>query len=195
MRRPIRLTLLAGVVVLTAAALAACGSSNSKATGTTAAAATAGSAKMSPYSGPDKILAFDTGSKTVTVNLVAGESGAASSFNYNGYSKGGMHVEVPTGWRVKVSMVDQSNTPHSALIVPWDERLGGTLHPAFAGSAPADFRSGIEKGDDPQKFSFTASQAGEYAIVCGVPGHIDAGMWDAFDVVDGLSAPQVLVNQ
>lgn len=56
------------------------------------------------------------------------------------------------------------------------ERRGGTLHAAFTGSAPADFRSGIEKGDDPQKFTFTPNKAGEYAIVCGVPSHVDAGM-------------------
>jgi hypothetical protein len=34
------------------------------------------------------------------------------------------------------------------------------------------------------KFSFTADKAGQYAFVCGVPGHAAGGMWDEFDVSD-----------
>ncbi len=197
MMKSVTLIRFAGIVVLAGAALAACGNSNGSAkSALTATAASAGvTATLTSYSGSDSVLVFDAASKTATVSLKAGEGSAAKGFNFNGYSKGNLRIEVPTGWRVKVSMVDESNTPHSALIVPWKERLGGSLHPAFHGSAPADFRSGIEKGDDPQKFVFTASKAGEYAIVCGVPGHIDAGMWDAFVVVNKLPAPRVLVKQ
>ncbi len=184
------------VLALGGAVLAACAPKG----GTAGAATTAGSsggaaASLVGYSGTDKILASDASSRTVTVNLIAGEGASAKGFNFNGYANGDMHVQVPTGWTVKVSMVDQAQMPHSAMVVPWAERTGGTLQPAFAGSAPADFRSGIEKGDDPQTFTFTAEKAGEYAIVCGVPGHVDAGMWDALDVVDNLAAPQVLVTK
>ena len=137
----------------------------------------------------------DAASKTVTANLVGGQGTAANGFNFNGYANGDMQVQVPTGWTVKVSFVDQSSTPHSALIVPWEERQAGGFPPGFHGSAAADFRSGIEKGDDPQTFSFTVDKAGQYAIVCGVPGHDSAGMWDEFDVVDNLAAPRVLVKK
>ncbi len=186
------------VLALAAAVLVACGNSGGKTTSASAKAAAPGGAAaavMVSYSGSDKILKINMASKTVTINLIAGQGTDGKGFNFNGYSDGDMHIQVPTGWRVKVSMVDESNTPHSSLIVPWGERQGGPFHAAFAHSAPADFRSGIEKGDDPQRFAFTASKAGLYAIVCGVPGHVDAGMWDAFDVVDNLAAPQVLVNQ
>ena len=199
MIKAVTLTRFGVVLALAAAALVACGNSGSKTTsaGAMAAAAPGGTAAavMVSYSGSDKILKSNMASKTVTVNLIAGQGTAGKGFNFNGYSAGDMHIQVPTGWRVTVSMIDDSNTPHSALIVPWDERQGGPFHAAFAHSAPADFRSGIEKGDDPQKFTFTAEKAGQYAIVCGVPGHVDAGMWDVFDVVDNLAAPQVLVNQ
>jgi len=178
-------------LVLAGAVLAAC----SHKTGTTGAASRGAMASLVAYAGTDRILANDAASKTVTVNLVAGEGDSAQGFNFNGYGNGDMHVEVPTGWTVKVSMVDQAQTPHSALAVPWSQRQGGNLTPAFTGSAPADFRSGIEKGDDPLTFTFAADTAGEYAIVFGVPGHIDAGMWDAFDVVDNLAAPRVLVTK
>jgi sulfocyanin len=187
------------VVLALAAVFVACGNAGSKAKTTgspsTAASTKAAAVVMASYSGPDKILRSDAASRTVTVNLIAGQGSDANGFNFNGYANGALHIQVPTGWRVKVSMIDEASTPHSALIVPQAQRQGGPFEPAFTGSAPADFRSGIEKGDDPQTFAFTADKAGEYAIVCGVPGHVDAGMWDAFDVVDNLAAPQVLVKQ
>jgi sulfocyanin len=199
MIRSVTLTRLGIVLALAAAVLVACGNSGGKAKGTGVMAAGvsggAATAGVVLYPGPDKILAGDAASKTVTVNLIAGQGNAANGFNFNRYANGDMHVQVPTGWTVKVSMVDESNVPHSALIVPWEERTGGSLRPAFAGSAGADFRSGIEKGDDPQKFTFIADKAGQYAIICGVRGHVDAGMWDVFDVVDNLAAPRVLVKQ
>jgi len=172
MIKPITVPRVAMVVALAGSVLVGCGNSGSKAksvTPTAAAVPAAGAATMVSYSGSDKILAFDAASKRVTINLIAGEGSAGNGFNFNGYANGDMSIQVPIGWRVKVRA-------------------------AFPGSAAADFRSGIEKGDDPQTFSFIASRAGEYAIVCGVPGHIDAGMWDALEVVDTLSAPQVLVK-
>ena len=56
------------------------------------------------------------------------------------------------------------------------------------------YAAGIGKNDRPEEFTFTATQAGQYAVVCGVPGHAQAGMWDEFDVVAGLAAPQVFVQ-
>ncbi len=153
MTKTVTLARLGIALALTAAALVACGYSGSKAKSTSAIAVSASggaaTAVMVSYSRSEKILASDAASKTVTVNLIAGQGTASKGFNFNGYSNGNMRIQVPTGWRVKVSMIDESNTPHSALIVPWKERQGGALHAAFAHSAPADFRSGIEKGDDP----------------------------------------------
>lgn len=183
------------VLVLMGVALAGCGNSSGKEKSSATATGGTTPAGMVVYSGPDKILVSDTASKTVTVNLIGAQGVAAKGFNFNGYANGNMQVQVPTGWTVKVSFVVDSKTPHSALIVPWDERQANSLHPAFTGSAGADFRSGIEKGDDPQTFLFTADKAGQYAFVCGVPGHDDAGMWDEFDVVDNLAAPQALVKK
>lgn len=182
-------------LALIGTALVACGnSSGNKSSGTAAAASTA-AASMVPYSGTDKILAIDAAAKKVTVNLIAGEGTAANGFNFNGYANGDMQVQVPTGWTIKVSMVDDASTPHSAVVAPWDERTSNKLQAAFKGSAPADYKSGIEKGDDPQTFSFAADKAGQYAVVCGVPSHAEVGMWDELDVVDNLAAPQVLVKK
>jgi len=189
------------VVALIGISLGACGESSGtvkKSVSVAAASSSPALAAMSGmvgYSGSDKIVVGDAASKSVTVTLVAGEGPAASGFNFDGYANGDMAVQLPTGWTVKVSFTVASSTPHSVLIVPWNERKAAIFHPAFAGAATPDYRSGIERGDPAQGFSFTADKAGEYAIVCGVPGHDDLGMWDTFDVVDNLAAPRVLVKQ
>ena len=42
-----------------------------------------------------------------------------------------------------------------------------------AGNILAEFRLGTGKSDT---FNFTLPEPGDYAIVCGVPGHVEAGM-------------------
>jgi hypothetical protein len=151
--------------------------------------------KLAPYAGPDKILSFDTANMTVTVSLVGGEAGAPSGANFDGFSKGAMVIRVPLGWTVHLALeVPSSPVNHSALIVPWSDRGAASFTPAFPGSDPVDFRTGMGKGDGQKEFTFTADRAGQYAVVCGVPGHAKAGMWDEFDVVAGLASPEVLVQ-
>ncbi|HVA89140.1 MAG TPA: sulfocyanin-like copper-binding protein, partial [Chloroflexota bacterium] len=36
-----------------------------------------------------------------------------------------------------------------------------------------------------QTLTFTATKVGTYAIVCAVPGHAAAGMWDVLKVTQG----------
>ena len=157
----------------------------------------AADATFVPYSGKDTILATDAKNKKVTVALIAAQGDVAMGMNFNGYSNGDLQIQVPTGWKVKVTMkVGSGSMAHSALIVPWTEKAQKSKWTlAFSHSAVADYTSGIEAGDAPQSFTITASKAGQYALICGVPGHIKKGMWDEFDVVDGLTAPQVLVKK
>ncbi|MGH2346103.1 MAG: sulfocyanin-like copper-binding protein [Chloroflexota bacterium] len=71
------------------------------------------------------------------------------------------------------------------MITPWSSR-GSTsgYSDAFKGSGSANPTSGITSGRTDQ-FSFTANKAGKYALVCAVPGHEAAGMWDVFNVTSG----------
>jgi len=149
-----------------------------------------------PYTGTDKILAADAKTKSVVVHLVAAEGDVAQGMNFNGYANGEMQIQVPTGWKVKVYLkVGGGSMAHSVLIVPWTEKAKRSKwHLAFPHAAVADYVSGIEAGDSPQTFTIKASKPGQYGLICGVPGHIAKGMWDEFDVVDGLEAPQVLVK-
>ena len=151
---------------------------------------------FAPYAGPDKILVADAAKKSVTVHLVAAEGKVANGMNFNGFANGNMQVQVPTGWKVRISLtVGGGALAHSALIVPWTEKdKAGHWGLAFPKAAVADYAAGMEAGDAPQTFKIVADKPGQYGLICGVPGHVAMGMWDEFDVVDALAAPQVLVK-
>jgi sulfocyanin len=152
------------------------------------------SGKLVPYKDADKILSYDAGAKTVSVNLEGSQGSAAYGMNFNNFAKGTMVIRVPVGWTVTVSLLVDSRLKHSAMVVPWSQREGEDFTPAFQGSEPKEYAVGIGKGQPKEEFTFKADRTGQYAVVCGVPGHAEAGMWDEFDVVAGTSAPEVLVK-
>jgi hypothetical protein len=140
---------------------------------------------------PD-ILKVDQNAKVVTVSLTAPEEQSGMSFD--GFKRGGMIVQIPLGWKVNVDLKVESSLKHSAVIVPWAERTSSKLTAAFPGAEPERYQVGIGKGQADEKFTFMANKAGQFAIVCGVPGHNAAGMWDELDVKEGLDAPKVLTQ-
>lgn len=195
-------TVLYAAVASVLIALAACSpapapSAPAPATPAAAAPAPAPAApSFAPYAGTDKILVADEKTKKLTVHLVGAEGDAAKGMNFNGFANGDLQIQVPTGWKVTFSFTVGGGTmAHSALIVPWEQKdKPSHWKLAFPHAAVADYTSGIEAGDGAQKFTFTADKAGQYGLICGVAGHVAMGMWDEFDVVDGLPAPQVLVR-
>lgn len=160
-----------------------------------AAAASASAGGFKPYRGSAPIIAAaSAGTKTVTLDIIGAQRGSSNSFNFNGFSNGDMVIKVPAGWTVTVHFSVQGSLAHSAIIVPWSQRQAFSFTKAFPGSAMPGYQSGISGGEPPVDFSFTASNAGRYAIVCAVPGHDSLGMWDEFEVVSGLAKPEVLVR-
>jgi sulfocyanin len=125
---------------------------------------------------------------TATLTLVAAYTNALNGFNFNGYGNGKMVITIPVGYRVTVSFSNKSSVPHSAVFTPYSQKNRTSTFPlAFKGSTSPDPTSGITSGT-PQRFTFTASRAGTYALVCGVPGHEAAGMWDVLKVTRGGAA-------
>lgn len=133
------------------------------------------------------------GTHSVTVPLIAGQTSADGGFNFNGYGHGGMTVEVPVGWKVVVQFRNASVLPHSAMIAPPAAAQAGVppATPAFGGAATKDLSTGLAQGTA-ATFSFTVARPGTYAIVCGVPGHATAGMWDKLIVSGSARAPSVV---
>jgi hypothetical protein len=122
--------------------------------------------------------------------LVAAYNSVYDGFNFNGYAKGEILVDVPRGWLVKVHCMNNSSTMrHSCAIV-----RGVSGIPAFAGSAPPGSREGLPPGGS-ATFSFIAAKTGTYRIACRVPGHELAGMWDVLDVTHGRRPHVVSLRQ
>jgi sulfocyanin len=178
------------LVVSSAARAAAVSFSTAKsagATGTTTAP-----------SNPSQWIA--TTGKNVHLTLIAGYNQANAGFNFDGGANGHMVVTVPLGDKVTGTFKNTASTPHDVLVVAYQKPLPTHSVPvAFAGAcfgSPVCSAGGTGKpgagspptGGAPQganqtgTFSFVASKAGTYMIICGYPGHAIAGMWDTLVV-------------
>lgn len=153
--------------------------------------ATANNAPSGGVSSPapaSKWLTFDTSSKTADLTLDAGVTGG---FDFNGYSNGAMTVTIPKGWTVDVTFTNEASLNHSAEIVPYAQvQAGQNFTPAFSGASISNPISGVAK-DVTKKFSFTADKTGKFGIICAVPGHDGAGMWDTLVVSGSASTPSI----
>jgi sulfocyanin len=130
-------------------------------------------------------LAWNAKTHTATLTLIAGYNNALGGFNFNGYGDGKMVIGVPVGTHVAVHFSNKGQVAHSTIFTPYARRTSTSGFPlAFRGASTTDPTSGIMPGQA-QRLSFVASKTGTYALVCGVPGHEAAGMWDVFKVTAG----------
>src|SRR5919199_4974164 len=137
---------------------------------------------------PPQWLAANATTHTITLTLIAAYSNALSGFNFNGYGHGKMVVSVPVGSHVTVIFRNKSAVPHSALVTAYAKRTSTSgFSPVFSGASSPHPARGIVAGQT-QRFSFVAVREGTYALVCAVPGHAAAGMWDVLQVTRGGKA-------
>jgi sulfocyanin len=120
--------------------------------------------------------------------MLASKTGAAGGMNFNGYAHGDMTVTIPAGTKVNVTFKNESaQLPHSVQVTGFDEHdHTSDFSTAFKGAETEDPEHGIKSGS--QFFSFTPDKAGKYALVCAIPGHSAAGMWETLVIADGGSA-------
>lgn len=137
---------------------------------------------------------IDEASKTVTLDIVAGATTDNNSWNFNGHYNGDATVTVPEGYTVNVNFSNHdANMAHSFGI---DERTGNfppnitNPVPVFEGaitSNPTSLTEATMPGES-ETLSFVAATAGQYSIICYIPGHAVTGMWMHFTVSsDGSS--------
>jgi len=149
-------------------------------------------------SGPDidpAWLSVDAPAKTVRFQLIAGLTGVNGALNFNGFRDGGLSLVVPVGWRTEIDFRNHDGMlPHSAEIIAPETPL--PTQPV-APAIPRAFTLRLAEGlvsEATDTMRFTAQPAGEYVIICGVPGHGAAGMWIRFRVSAATEAPALVAT-
>ncbi|MFB6239989.1 MAG: sulfocyanin-like copper-binding protein [Gemmatimonadota bacterium] len=127
---------------------------------------------------------------TVSMEIVAGKTDANNNWNFNGYYAGNnARIVVPQGYEITIDFVNQTGNlvAHSLGIDETMESWPATFQnpkPVFEGaitSNPTSMKGATRPGES-ETITFTASEAGKYAMVCYIPGHATAGMWIYFTV-------------
>ncbi len=130
----------------------------------------------------------DEAAQTVTMTLTAGSTSANNYWNYNGLYGGAGEITVPEGYTVTI--VFENRDPAMAHSVGVGERMAtyptnfSDPQPVFAGamsSNPTSMTQSTMPGQT-ETLTFTADQAGEFALICYVSGHAATGMWLNFNV-------------
>lgn len=135
----------------------------------------------------------DEANQTVHMTITAGATDAKNYWNYNGYTDGAMTITVPEGYTVTIDFVNEDpNMAHSLGISSQTSGFGASLtpDPVFEGalsSNPISMVDATMPGES-ETIEFTASTAGDYAMVCYIPGHAATGMWVLFNVSGDGSA-------
>lgn len=138
----------------------------------------------------------DEASQTVTMTITAGSTDAKNYWNFNGGHDGNMAITVPEGYTVTIELVNSDpNMAHSLGISSTTSGFSAAPDPTpvFEGAVTGNPTSMVEATmpGESETITFTAGAAGEYAMVCYIPGHAATGMWIKFNVSsDGTAGVQ-----
>ena len=154
----------------------------------TTAAIDTGAPETEPTTGgltmPSWML-VDEAAQTVQLEISAGSEPVNNYWNYNGLYAGNGSITVPQGYAVTINLVNADPAqPHSLGI---GERMDAypamfeNPEPVFAGAMTPDATTGTAP-QGTASITFTADRAGEFAMICYVPGHAVAGMVIPFNV-------------
>ena len=123
----------------------------------------------------------------VTLDITAGATSAGNYWNFNGAQNGTMTITVPVGSQVTINFSNQDpNMAHSVGISAGFDAPPAMVdpNPVFAGAITADPTSmtAATLPGETETITFTASEAGNYSMVCYIAGHVVSGMWVHFNV-------------
>ena len=140
-------------------------------------------------------LSVDAPAKSVRFQLIAGLTGLNGALNFNGFRDGGLTLVVPVGWQTEIDFRNHDGMlPHSAEIIASQTPLPAQpVSPAMSRAFTLRLTEGLVS-EATDTIRFTAQPAGEYLILCGVPGHGAAGMWIRFRVSATAEAPALLAT-
>lgn len=133
-------------------------------------------------------MQVDRDAESVLLEIVAGATPANNYWNFQGLAMGEAEIVVPLGYSVTIEFRNEDQSMAHSLGIDEVETSWPAMfqdpQPVFEGaitSGPAQIATATQPGES-ETITFTAGQAGEYAMVCYVPGHAIAGMWINFTV-------------
>jgi len=147
-----------------------------------------------PQEGHPDWMVVDDSNQTVELEVIAARTSANSNWNFNGYANGNATITVPQGYEVTIEFSNEDPAvAHSLGIDEMTDRWPATFgdpQPVFEGAIttnPTSMSQATMPGES-ETVTFVTEQAGEYYMVCYIPGHAVAGMWIHFHVSsDGSS--------
>ena len=137
---------------------------------------------------------IDEAARTATIDISAGSSDANNHWNFNGYFEGNATIVVPEGYTVTLNFTnDDPLTTHSIGVDKVQSDFPTVFDdpmPVFDGAIspnPTSMNDATASGQS-ATLTFVASAAGEYSLLCYIPGHAVTGMWINFTVSSDGSA-------
>lgn len=131
-------------------------------------------------------MQVDEAARTVTMDIQAGSTDANNRWNYNGLYAGNGSITVPQGYQVTIHFTNSDPTqPHSLGIDESMDTWPATFdspEPVFAGAITPDPTTTGTPPNGTATITFTTDAAGDYSMVCYIPGHAVAGMVVPFTV-------------
>jgi uncharacterized cupredoxin-like copper-binding protein len=129
---------------------------------------------------------FRVDGNQVQMDVVAAAS-QGGQWTFNGGSNGNMTITVPEGAQVTINFRnDDASMVHSIGVAEYAATppAAPAAEPAFAGAISGNATSVTDAtaAGASETITFTADRAGEYMLLCYVPGHGVAGMWVRFNV-------------
>jgi len=125
---------------------------------------------------------------SVDLTVIAVFNDENYGMNFNGYAKGGAAYTIPKDWTVNVTFINPSPVPHSLIVIEKDSlKKLQVPEPYFKGAAVPEHLKGLSYAKS--SFSFTADEAGDYALACGFPAHAMNGHWIALEVSADAKGP------
>ncbi len=152
---------------------------------------------LSTYKKVNAYTYYKAATKQVVFKMTSGVKGKNSGFNFDGYYGGEANYEVPTGWSATFLLSNASAVPHSLMItsslkVPPTAIINPLGEPQQAPAVPT---TGIKSGAGTAVVSYTPTKPQSLYLVCGVAGHLAAGMWDRFTVSNSIHTPTIVVGK
>jgi sulfocyanin len=138
----------------------------------------------------------DEANQAVHMTITAGATDAKNYWNFNGGYDGNMTITVPVGYTITIDL--RNNDPNMAHSLGISAETSGfsampDITPVFEGavtSNPTSMMDATMPGQE-ESITFVADAAGEYAMVCYIPGHAATGMYVYFNVsADGEAGVQ-----